>query len=219
MTRVLALTGGIGSGKTSVGRLFEKRGAVVICADAITHELQGPGSPLLGEIVEAFGAEVLDAEGALDREALGVRVFRDPAARRRLEALVHPRVGQEMARRLSAAREAEVPLVLLDMSVLFEAKRARGEPLVSEGDTWDAVIVVWAEPQQQLERQIARDERSPEEARRRIESQIPLDEKREAADFVIDNSGSLAELEGQVAALWERLISEPRDPATREAPR
>ncbi len=186
--------------------MFEALGAVVICADAITHELQGPGSPLVDEIAEAFGREVLDVDGALDREALGAIVFRDPEARRRLEAMVHPRVGLEMRRRLAEAVEAGVALVLLDMSVLFEAKRSRGEPLVAEQDPWDAVIVVWAPTEAQIERQLARDGYAREEAERRVASQIPLDEKRRLADHVIDNSGPLDETRRQVEALYQELV-------------
>ena len=205
MTRVVALSGGIGTGKTTVGRMFEKLGAVVICADAITHELQGPGSPLLAEIVAEFGRGVLDERGELDRAALGDVVFRDPEARRRLERLMHPRIGVEMGRRLEEARAAGVPLAILDMSVLFEAKRARGAALVEPTDPWDAVIVVWAPPPLQIERQLARDDYGRDEAERRVRAQISIDEKRDLAHHVIDNSGSLEATEIQVRTLYEQL--------------
>jgi len=210
MTRVVAMSGGIGTGKTTVGGMFEKLGGVVICADEITHELQSAGSPLVEEIVEAFGREVLDAEGELDRAALGEIVFRDPEARRRLEGLVHPRVGVEMGRRLEEARGAGAPLVILDMSVLFEAKRARGQALVEPSDPWSAVIVVWAPPGLQIERQLRRNDYGREEAEHRVRAQIPIDEKREQADYVIDNSGSLKATERQVRALYEELVG-PKD--------
>jgi dephospho-CoA kinase len=209
MTRVVAMSGGIGTGKTTVGAMFGKLGAVVICADEITHDLQSPGSPLVDEIVAAFGPEVLDARGELDRAALGAIVFRDPEARRRLEDLVHPQVGVEMGRRLEAARATGVPLVILDLSVLFEAKHARGEALVEPSDPWSAVIVVWAPPRLQIERQLSRNDYGREEAERRVRAQIPIDEKREMADHVIDNSGSLEATERQVCALYQELISPP----------
>ena len=206
MTRVVVLSGGIGTGKTTVDRMFEKLGAVVICADEITHEVQRAGSPLLARIVEAFGEGVLDASGELDRAALGDIVFRDPEARRRLEALVHPQVGTEMSRRLSEARAAGSPLVVMDLSVLFESKHASGAPLKSPADPWDAVIVVWAPPELQVERQLAREDYDRAEAERRVAAQIPIDEKRAQADHVIDNSGSLAATERQVRALYAELV-------------
>jgi len=196
--RILGLTGGIGTGKTHVARLFEKLGVPVIDADAITHELQDRGSPLLAELAEAFGREILRPDGSLDRARLGDLVFRDAQARARLEALVHPAVGAEMARRIAAARSAGAPLVLLDIPLLFEVggKHRAGV---------EAVILVWARAEQQIERQVARDGCTPEEAERRLRAQRPIDEKRALADFVIDNSGSLADTERQVRELHARL--------------
>ena len=206
MTTVLALTGGIGSGKSTVARMFEKLGAVIIDADAIVHELQAPGTALLAEIVDAFGPEILDAAGALDREALGARVFRDVEARRRLEGLVHPRVGAEVARRLAAAREAAAPVVLVDIPLFFEGRAKRGgRGASSQG--FEAVILVWVPREVQIERQLAREPYGREEAERRVAAQMPLDEKRALADYVIDNSGSLEATEHQVQALYARLLA------------
>lgn len=208
MTRVIGLTGGIATGKSTVARLFEKLGAVVIDADAIVHELQSPGAPMLAAIAEAFGAEMIRADGSLDRERLGRRVFADAEARTRLNAIVHPPVGVEMARRLAAAREAGTDLVLLDIPLLLEGRARRaGGGGASAGDLVEAVIVVWAPEPLQVRRQVERDGASPEHARERIEAQLPIDEKRALADFVIDNSGSLAETERQVRELYARLTS------------
>ncbi len=208
MTRVVGLTGGIGTGKSTVAEWLRALGAHVIDADAIVHELQAPGTPLLAEIREAFGAGILRADGSLDRAALGKLVFADPAARRRLNDLVHPAVGREMARRLAAAREAGARLVVLDIPLLLEgrAARARGEtrgPTAS--DLVAEVILVYAREEQQIERQCARDGATPEHARQRIAAQLPIEEKRRLADHVIDNSGSLADTERQVKALYEQL--------------
>jgi dephospho-CoA kinase len=198
--RIVGLTGGIGTGKTTVARLFEKLGAVVIDADAITHELQSRGSPLVARIVEAFGAEVLLPGGELDRAWLGDRVFRDAEARARLNAIVHPAVGAEMARRIAAARDAGATLVILDVPLLFEVG-GRGRVGV------EAVILVYAGAAQQIERQLARGGCSREDAERRVRAQLPIEEKRALADFVIDNSGSLAETERQVRELHARLCA------------
>lgn len=200
MTRVVGLTGGIGSGKSTVARIFEKLGARLLDADAITREVQARGSPLLARIVEAFGREVLTPAGDLDRAALGERVFRDPEARERLNALVHPAVGAELARRLASAREAGTRLVVVDVPLLFETGAARRLG-------FDALVLVWCRAEQQVERQLARDGYGREEAERRMRAQLPLDAKRALADFVIDNSGPPEDTERQVRELFARLAA------------
>lgn len=199
MTRRIGLTGGIGSGKSTVARLLAARGAVVIDADAIVHELQAPGQPLLDEIARAFGPGILRPDGSLDRPALAAIVFRDEEARRRLNALVHPKVGVEMARREAEARAAGAPLVVLDIPLLLE----RG-PAGRAG--FDAVVVVWAPVEVQISRTVARDGCSEDEARRRIAAQMSLDEKRALADLVIDNSGTLEATAARIEALWPKLL-------------
>lgn len=204
MTRVLALSGGIGTGKSTVAAMLRARGAVVIDADEIVHRLQARGAPMLAELVAAFGPGILDAEGALDRKRLGERVFGDPEARRRLEAIVHPKVGIEMARQLDAARRAKAPLVVLDIPLLFES-RAAGARGGASALPFEATVLVYAPRALQLARTIARDGCSAEQAEARLAAQLPIDEKRALADHVIDNGGSLAETERQVDALWEQL--------------
>ncbi len=233
MTRIIGLSGGIGSGKSTVSRALAALGATVIDADAIVHELQAPGSPMLAEIAEAFGPDVIDAGGHLDRAALGAIVFGDAEARQRLGAIVHPPVAAEIARRVARARSERARVVVLDIPLLFEGRKARpqrgraarqsrakaGPRKAGAGSATalelDATIVVWAPEQAQIERQIARDGCSPEEALRRVRAQLPLHEKKALADFVIDNSGTPDETERQVRALWERLS---RGPARAEAP-
>jgi dephospho-CoA kinase len=202
VTRVIALTGGIGTGKSTVSRLFRELGAVLVDADAIVHELQAPGTPLLAAIADAFGPEVLDAAGALDRQRLADRVFRDPAERQRLNALVHPRVGAEMAARIDAARRAGAPLVVVDIPLLFET-RPRDRDAARAG--FDATVLVWAPRDVQIERACARDGAARDEIERRVDAQLPIDAKRALADHVIDNGGSLEETARQVRALFDAL--------------
>jgi len=196
VARIVGLTGGIASGKSTVARMLTELGATVIDADAIVHELQAPGSPLLGEIVEAFGPGILTPDGALDRPALGALVFGDADARERLGRIVHPKVGAEMLRRIATARESGAALIVLDIPLLFEG-RARGSGSAAQM-ALDATILVTVPERTQVERQMERDGCDREEALRRIRSQLPLEEKRSLADYVIDNSGSRAETERQV---------------------
>jgi dephospho-CoA kinase len=203
MTFILGLSGGIGSGKSTVTRILSELGATTIDADVIVHEQQAPGQPLLVEIAKAFGDEVIAADGSLDREALGNIVFKDESARARLGNLMHPPVIAEMMRRAKAAVESEVPLVVLDIPLLFEGRQSgRGSGAVMN---FDATVCVWVRRDVQLARTVERDGCSEEEAERRIAAQLPIDEKREMADYVIDNSGSPAETRAQVEALVARL--------------
>jgi dephospho-CoA kinase len=201
----VGLTGGIGTGKSTVAEMLAALGAVVIDSDRIVHELQAPGAPLLAEIAAAFGPELIRPDGSLDRAALGARVFRDDAARRRLNALVHPAVGRESARRLEAARAAGAKLVVLDIPLLFETRLQGSASKANLGV--DAVIVVYAPRELQIRRQLERNGYSREEAERRVDAQLSIEEKRARADFVIDNAGSREDTERQVRALYERLVA------------
>lgn len=198
------MSGGIATGKSAVARIFAELGAVVIDADAIVHELQAPGTPMLAEIAAAFGSELIGADGALDRKRLGEIVFRDPEARRRLGQIVHPGVGAEMARRLAAARAAGANLVVLDIPLLFEGRKAgTGSAALLP---FDATVLVYAPETLQIERQVARDGYGRDEAQRRVRAQMPIEEKRALADFVIDNSESIDDTQRQVRELYERLV-------------
>jgi len=210
MTRVVGLTGGIGTGKSTVARMLEELGAVVIDADAIVHELQAPGTPLVGAIAEAFGSDVVDASGALDRKTLAARVFGDPDARRRLNALVHPPTAAEMARRLEAARARGVPLVVLDIPLLLEGRQ--GGAGAASALPLDAVIVAYAPEEVQVQRACARDGVDPEQVQARLRAQLPIEEKRALADRVIDNSGSREATRRQVEALYRELTGGAAEP-------
>jgi dephospho-CoA kinase len=206
VTRIVGLSGGIASGKSTVARLLADLGAVVVDADTIVHELQATGTPLLAEIAGAFGREILAADGSLDREALGAIVFRDAAARKKLSDLVHPRVGAEMARRTAAARDSGAKLIVLDIPLLFEGRAAGTGSAARLG--FDATVLVYVPEEIQIERQMARDGCDRAEAQRRVAAQMPIDEKKRLADHVIDNSGSAEETERQVRELFARLTAE-----------
>ncbi len=201
MTRIVGLTGGIGTGKSTVARMLAARGAVVIDADAIVHELQAVGTPMLAEIGRAFGPEILRPDGSLDRARLGEVVFADPEARRRLGEITHPAVGREMLRRLEAARSAGAPLVVLDNPLLFEGRVRRG----AASDRTEETILAYAPAETQIARQIARDGVTREFALQRMAAQLPIEEKRALATYVIDNSGSLEATERQVRELHATL--------------
>lgn len=206
MTQTVGLSGGIGSGKTTVRRLFEALGATTICADEVVHQLQAPGEPLLDTLAETFGAQFIQTDGSLDRKALGDLVFRDAEARARLGAIMHTPVVAEMVRRARVAQEAGAPLALLDIPLLFEGFRSGTGSAVALD--YDALILVWVPPNIQIDRTVSRDHCSVAEAERRVAAQMPIDEKRAMATHVIDNSGSPADTERQVRALWHLLIAE-----------
>jgi dephospho-CoA kinase len=203
MAKVIGLSGGIGTGKSTVSRLFEKLGAVVVDADAIVHELQAARAPMLDEIAAEFGPEVIDSEGALDRAALGAIVFRDADARLRLGKIVHPGVGIAMAERMTQAQRDGAVLIVLDIPLLFEGRKIKSGG--ASGLPFDVTILVYAPEAAQIERQMSRDDCDRDEALRRIASQLPIEEKKAMADLVVDNSGTPAETEQQVRGIFTRL--------------
>lgn len=195
MIRV-GLTGNIASGKSSVARVWQRLGAHVIEADLLAREAVAPGSPGLRRVVEVFGPDVIDSEGRLDRAALREIVFRDPEARARLEAITHPeiaRLREEEEARLAAAG---VDLVVNDVPLLFE---------VGMEDAFDVIVLVDAPEEVRLERLVRDRGLSEAEARRMIEAQMPSDLKRPKSDIVIENTGSLQELEARAEEVWQRL--------------
>jgi len=190
----IGLTGGIGSGKSEVSRLLASHGAVVIDADLLAREVVEPGTPGLAEVVEAFGAGVLADDGSLDRPALGARVFGDDAARRRLEAIIHPRVRARAAE-IEAAADPDA-IVVHDIPLLVET---------GQGDAFDGVIVVDAPVEVQVERLVGERGLSANEAQGRIAAQASRQQRAGAADWIVDNTGSLADLKLAVAQVWKEL--------------
>ena len=203
MTRVIGLTGGIGTGKSTVSQMLAELGAELIDSDEIVRELQAPGAPLRAEIAAALGPDVIRGDGSLDRARVGELVFRDEAARKRLNAIVHPAVGRETARRLEAARARGVPLVVIDIPLLFETRLHGTASRANLGVS--AVVLVYAPRELQVRRQIERNGYGRDEAQRRIEAQLPIEEKRALADHVIENEGSLEETERRVREVFEAV--------------
>lgn len=195
---LVGLTGGIGSGKSTVSALLAERGAVILDADAIARELQRAGQPVLAAIVERFGDEMLTAEGELDRARLAKLVFADRDALADLNALVHPAVGAELLRRIEAARGTDA-VVVLDSPLLAAHPR--------EGMA--ATIVVDVPVERAVSRLVEQRGMAEADARARIANQISREERLATADRVIDNSGDRAALEAQVDDLWQWLQTLP----------
>lgn len=196
---LIALTGGIASGKSTIARRLADRGAVVVDADAIVRDVQAVGSPVLDEIAAAFGEDVITADGALDRAALGARVFGDDEALARLNAIVHPAVRAESARQFAAAFDADpAAVVVYDVPLLVEAR---------VDDPWDLIVVADAPAALRAGRLVDERGLSESDAAARLASQVSDDRRRAIADVVIDTAGSLEETLTQADALWERLTA------------
>ena len=193
---VVALTGGIGSGKSTVSQRLAARGAIVIDADAIVRELQRAGSPLLDRLAERFGAAIIGEDGELDRAALAAIAFNDDAALADLNAIVHPPVRAEIARRIAA--EADTDHVVVVDTPLLEVKPDVG---------FAAVIVVDAPVDVAVERLVAQRGLTERDARARIAKQISREERRAGADWVIDNAGDLTALDAQIDAVWDWIVT------------
>lgn len=194
---LIALTGGIASGKSTIARRLAEHGAVVIDADALVRELQQPGQPVLAAIADAFGPSVLAADGSLDRAALGAIVFADRSKLGVLNGVVHPAVKAESQRRFLAALDADPDAVVVyDVPLLAEA-RGTAE--------WDLVVVAHAPADVRVARMVSQRGMSEEEARARVANQVSDEERLALADAVIDTSGTLEQTLAQADALWERL--------------
>lgn len=194
----IGLTGGIGSGKSTVAKWFIKRGVPVLDADKTVHRLLQSDSTTISNLVEEFGTEILGENTHINRSKLGSLIFRDEDARRRLEDIVHPRVVECMKAEEATVRDTGAKFCLWDVPLLFEAGF---EKFVDE------VWVVWVPLDLQLLRVLARDKLCLAEVEARIEAQGSLDKKRQQADVVIDNSGSIFETERQLEEIWGKHLS------------
>lgn len=198
MAYFVGLTGGIGAGKTTVCEMLARRGAVIVDADEIVREIQRPGTEAFDEIVDAFGPEVVAADGTLDRRKLAELVFADAEKREKLNSITHPKVGARFADRAAELRDTD-EVVLLDIPLLG-ASRSGSERFA------DTVVVVTASEEKRLERLEARG-MSPDDARARMAAQISDEERLKLADHVLTNDGSVRELEAQVDELWQKLAA------------
>ena len=195
--RIVGLTGGIASGKSTVARMLAAKGVPVVDADAIAREVVEPGRPALAAIAARWPAVVRD--GRLDRQALGAIVFADPVEREALEAIVHPAIATEVAARMAALARTGTPRAVYEAALLVEAGLDRD---------LDALVVVALSEEEQVRRLVARDGMPEAEARARVAAQAPLSEKLARADYVIENSGDLDDLRARVDALWSRVERE-----------
>ena len=201
---LIGLTGGIGSGKSTVSSLLAERGAVIIDADAITRQLQQPGQPLLQELADRFGSEILTELGELNRPALAAVAFSDPEALKDLNKIVHPAVAKEMDRQMNEVRHTD-KVVVLDIPLLAENPR-KG---------LCGVIVVDVPVDLAVHRLVTFRSMNEADARARIEKQASREKRLEIADQVIDNSGDMESLARRVDEVWQWAISLP--PATDNA--
>lgn len=197
---IAGLTGGIASGKSTVTRMLRDMGAYVVDADVWARKVVEPGSPGLAEIAEAFGSRMVRQEGTLDRAALAALIFHDAQAREQLNAITHPRVRQGMQAETQQV-QAEHPNepVVWDVPLLFEGETVR---LV------DVTILVYVDEALQLARLIERDRAPIADAQARIAAQMPIAAKRQLADYIIDNSGTIEQTREQVQHVWRILRSQ-----------
>lgn len=194
--RFVGLTGGIGSGKSTVAAMLAARGAVVVDSDRFAREALAPGTPGFKSAVALFGSEVVDADGELDRARIAQVVFADPEARRALEAIVHPEVARATAAVVQERRDTD-EIVVLESPLLIETGTYRG---------CDVVVVVAADPERRVARLVERG-MDAADARARIAAQMPAAEQAALADVVLDNDGTVADLAERVGALWRALSS------------
>jgi dephospho-CoA kinase len=193
---LIGLTGGIGSGKSTVSGLLAGKGAAIIDADAITRELQEPGTPVFEAMVERFSDVIVAPDGTLDRQAVANIVFHDAEALRDLGAIVHPAVGEEIGRRLAVMAGSD-QIVVLDVPLLVESGR----------DDLAALVVVDVDPEVAVDRLVRHRGMRADDARARMANQVARADRLAKADLVVDNSGSPADLEERVDRLWGELAA------------
>jgi dephospho-CoA kinase len=195
--KLVGLTGGVGSGKSTVADMLRELGAEVVDADEAAHAVYEPGSPGFGAVVREFGEKYVDG-GRIDRSALGELVFHDDDARRRLNAIVHPLVRDWMAQRTAEAAERGVAVVVQDVPLLFENGLER---------LFSTVVLVYVPEEVQVERLVSGRGVAPERARAMIAAQMPIESKRGLAHHVINNSGAREDTQVQVKAIWKQLTT------------
>jgi dephospho-CoA kinase len=193
--KLIGLTGGVGSGKSTVAEMMRELGAEVVDADEATHAVYEPGNPGFNAVVREFGDDYVDG-GRIDRSRLGELVFRDEDARRRLNSIVHPLVRDWMAQRTAEAAERGAEVVVQDVPLLFENGLER---------LFSSVVLIYVPEEVQVERLVSGRGFTPERARAMIAAQMPIENKRGLAHHVINNSGTREETQAQVKAVWKQL--------------
>ncbi|MBN1829329.1 MAG: dephospho-CoA kinase [Deltaproteobacteria bacterium] len=194
----IGLTGGIGTGKSLVARLFKNKGALVVDFDELAHNALEPGTEAWRSVANHFGPAVLNDDGTISRKELGIIVFSDKEQRNRLNGIVHPAVFAEW-KRIVAEEALHRPesIVVADVPLLFETNCR---------NLFDVIVLVYSPPERQIERVMSRNSLTRREIQERLAAQIHIDEKIPLADYIIDNTGPLAETERAVADLWEELV-------------
>ena len=193
----VGLTGGIACGKSAVRHRFEDKGVPTLDADTVVHRLFEPDTAVTQELASRFGERILASDGAVDRKALGAIVFRDDSQREQLEAIVHPRVFEAIDAFFTAARNNDDPVAVVDAALMYET---------GSHERYDRIVVAYCPRDLQKQRLKSRDNLSDEQAERRISAQMPVDEKRARADFVIDTSGTMDETLSRTDAVLEQLL-------------
>ncbi len=192
----MGLTGGVASGKTTVANMFKKLGARVVDADELARAAVTRGSEAFKKIVQEFGSDFLNKDGELDRKKLGKYVFSDPTKKEKLEKIIHPVIGKMLMDAIESERDKKTDILILDIPLLFE----------NNMQIWiRPVILVYTNSEKQIERLMKRENLSESEAMNIIKSQMPLEEKKKLADFIIDNNDDLIKTESQVKIIWQEL--------------
>lgn len=195
---LIALTGGIASGKSTVAQCWHERGAVIVDADVLAREVVAPDSEVLGEIAKRFGPEVLEPDGSLNRSALGAVVFGDSSARQALNGITHPAIGRLAQRRFDAAARADPhAIVVYDIPLLVESAQSL--------DRFELVVTVEAAPDVRVQRLIEHRGMDASEARGRVASQATTEQRQSVADFVIDANDSLEDTKRQAHEVWSLI--------------
>ncbi|TNE46726.1 MAG: dephospho-CoA kinase [Deltaproteobacteria bacterium] len=200
--KLFGLTGGIASGKSTVAQILRDQGFVVLSADILAREVVQPGEQAYQDIVDTFGSEVVQEDGQLDRAALGRIVFANPEKRKQLEGITHPSIAQRAAEQIAEYAGQGQTHLFYEVPLLFETNMQA---------MFHATILVALSPEEQQKRLQQREGLTNEEALQRIQSQMPLEEKQALADYVIDNSGTLDDLQREVQLIID-TITKPRDP-------
>lgn len=195
MSKVIGLTGGIACGKSAVSLRLAQKGAIIVDADQIARNILAPNSIGLQKVVERWGGQLLEVSGQLNRAQLGAIVFADPKEREALESITHPLIAAESQSQIEQAKTAKAPLIVYDAALLIEAGRA---------EQFRPLVVVTTSTEIQIQRIMARDQLSADEALARMHAQLPLKDKENLADFIIYNDGDWQKLEQQVDELWNR---------------